>query len=201
MTKTGRPTGMPHGRPTDLTPEVIEAVVKIVSAGVMWQYAAVTARVSTRTLHDWMRRGEAECARLDEDPEAEPLEREAIYAEFWLKVEHARQTAAQRSLLLLQQAARGGYVTETSTRKNRDGSVETTEKRQGPDWRAADRWLVYFDRGRFGTGPQQVEVTGAGGGPLQVEGLGGLAARVAAVGQQRQAELENVIDAEVEEDE
>ncbi len=191
MTEPTPRTAARIGRPTDLTPEVIEDVVKVVSAGVPWAYTAATAKVSTRTIYGWMERGEREVNRLLDEPDVEPDENEALFAELFVRVEQAAQLAVQRSIMYIQSSARGGYVTETSTRKNRDGSVETTEKRTSPDWRAAHQYLKYADRRRFGDQPQQLEVTGAGGGPIAVEGLGGLAARLAAV-----RELENVVDAE-----
>jgi hypothetical protein len=186
------------GRPTKINADIVDAILPVIAQGIPWTYTAHLAGVTEKTISNWLRRGEEIQTQIEEGeiepPETEP---DSIYLRFFLGVTHAREKAITRNLLYIQQSARGGYVTEKSTRKNRDGSVEETEKRTAPDWRAAAKFLQYAAPRDFGDKPQQVEMSGPGGGAIQVEGLTGIAAKIAA----RQQELDNVVDAEVEEDE
>ena len=83
-----------------------------------------------------------------------------------------RARAAVRAVTLIQRASVGGAVTEESTKKYRDESgqlvEETTVKRTAPDWRAAAWYLERQHPLHFGRQATQVEVSGPGGGPIDV---------------------------------
>lgn len=200
------------GRPTSLTPAAHDAIMRVVSSGIPWKYSAQAAGVSYATVWAWRRRGLVESDRIDAavevgDVEGQiPFESEAIYLKFYEDLMNARDAAITRNLLNIQQAARGGYVTEKTVRKLRDGSTEETEKRTAPDWRAASRALSFADPETFSENRNRVEVTGADGGAVQVtsvatpEGLAvSLAERFAALAG-RTSSSEDVVDGEVVED-
>jgi hypothetical protein len=159
------------GRPTLLTPTVEKRLVDAIRLGAPVAIAAASAGIAEQTFYAWAKAGreelEARAEGRDPDPEREP------HVKLWEKVVEARAQAALRNIGQIQKAAAGGYVTEEVTRKYRDPETgrlvtETTQKRAPVDWRAAAWWLERQQRAHFGRGAEQVELTGAGGGPVQI---------------------------------
>jgi hypothetical protein len=199
------------GRPSALTPEVERRLLDAIAAGVPIVHAAVHAGIGPTTFGRWMRRGEEEEARVEEDGGApDPIE--APYRELWHRVRHARAQVAVQNVSVVQRAAEGGYVLKERTRRYKDpgsGQVvtETETDYAPPEWKAS-AWLLEksFHR-EFGRAAAQVEVIGDGGGPVQVEHgvtpeVADIAAKLAEFAARRQAlDGPGVIEGEVAEGE
>lgn len=198
------------GRPLALTDEGRTRMLNAVRAGTPINYAADYAGVGQRTLYRYLARGEDADIRA-EAGEQLTAEDESL-RQLWQEVTRARADAAVRGVAHLQTVARGGAVLKETTRRYRDpatGQVVTeTEKTFSPPDARPMQWLLERSyRDGFGKAAQQLEVTGAGGGAVQVESaevVQTLAQRVASITAARQREIEaapeDVVDAEVVED-
>jgi hypothetical protein len=133
-----------------------------------------------------------------------------VLREIWEEVSRARAEVAVRGVALIQRVAAGGAVVKETTRRYRDGNgqmVTETEKTFAPPDARPMQWLLErTHRQEFGRA-SQVEVTGADGGPVQVDNgdvVTTLAARLAALTAERRREIEaapeDVVDVEVVED-
>ncbi|MFI7020161.1 hypothetical protein [Streptomyces sp. NPDC050164] len=133
------------GRPSLLTPERVDAIVRASAVGANSFLAAEAAGVSRATLARWMARGrDAAEAREDGEP-ADP--RDDAYVDVYRRVESARAQMATRALARVLQAGAGSLVLEERVRTYTDPvSGLDVEERQlrylRPDWRAAAWWLA-----------------------------------------------------------
>jgi hypothetical protein len=200
-----RRTPRGRGRPRLIGDEAIEKrLIDATAAGAPMAVAAPFAGISERAFVKWMERGYVEKLARDEGQDPDPDE--DVYVAFYEKILAARAQAGMRSLTSIQKAAVGGTVTEETTETLPDGTVRKTIKRQPPDWRAGAWFLERQYRPDFGK-QDQVAVTGAGGGPVQVEhvvNVDDLTAKLMA-NLNAQAELtagpgDDVVDGEVIED-
>ena len=141
--------------------------------GIAVDLAAEAAGVSRSTFMGWMARGRDES--LAREAGEKPDDQEGRYLELYERVRSARAAAAVRAMANIRRVADGGVVTKVVTRRMRDSATgqiveETTEDRTAPDWRA-DAW--YLERQHpehYGKDASvSLEVTGAGGGPVQIE--------------------------------
>lgn len=172
------------GRPALLTPDAHKKLVEATGVGAPMSVAAAYVGVSDRTFERWMRRGyDAEQLEVDGQPVPED---EQPFLALYKEVVQARSQAAVKSVVNIQRVAQGGQVTEETTKKYRDpetGAVveEKTIKRTAPDWRASAWYLERQHRQHFGRDKElQVEMSGPGGGPVEVVGVEALAERVRA---------------------
>lgn len=165
-----------------------DKLVEAVRGSAPVEMAAEYAGISKGCFMRWMAEGRDEQWSRDEDPDYIPDESKQRYVDLLAAITKARADAGVRNSLLVQRVAQGGAIVEESTRRYRgdDGQPveETTVKRQAPDWRAAAWYLERQHPKHFGKqeGPTQVELTGAGGGPVQVASIDvtALAAKIAA---------------------
>jgi hypothetical protein len=158
-----------------MTPEVEARLIEASRAGLAVDLAAVHAGVSRATFLRWMAYGRTELvdrsAGKGPDPELD------VFVEFFEKVERARASAALAAALDIRRASRGGIITKETHRKfdPHSGKVleETVIDKTPPDWRAGAWYLERQHRKQYGKEDHlEVELTGAAGGPLQVEQTG-----------------------------
>lgn len=136
---------MAGGRPTSLTPEVQARFMEAIRKGAAYEHAAGYAGISEKTFYNWRDRGEAELARVAEDPRRSILKEEAPFVEFLQELERAVGEAAVSWLDTLDSAAGG--------------------KHEG-QWQAHAWKLERRHPGAYGR-RERHEHTGAGGGPVE----------------------------------
>lgn len=167
----------PAGDTVDVT--VADAIVEALAIGDYFEMACAAAGISRGTAYGWMRTG-ADLERRQHrartagqtPPRGTRHERRCV--EFSRAVEEATARWHQGMLGTLEQMARGGRtITTTSTKVAVDAQgvehvVERTTRVealapsvQAIEWRLARRFPHLYG--------QRVEVTGAGGGPIEVE--------------------------------
>jgi len=164
------PAARKPGRPSLLTNDTRKALLDAVKLGAPVELCAAAAGIGETTFYAWMADGRAEHDAIEAG--AEPRPDKERYLELYREVTANRVQAATRNVAAIQKAVQGGAVTEETTRtfRDHDGQVvtETTVKRAAPDWRAG-AWYLERQFGRFfGKAAQEVQLTGAGGGPIQV---------------------------------
>lgn len=167
-----KPAARKMGRPSALAyaPEVGDAIVQNVLAGVPLAIAARAAGIPVATVKSWITRGASGSAR------------DRVFADFATRVADARAKAAVSNIVELRAASRGGQVVASTTEVvetvNADGEVVerrtiTRETRQRPDWRGNAFWLSRQYPDDFGQ-VERHELTGKDGGPVLLGGLGEL---------------------------
>lgn len=173
-----------RGRQLLLTDEVRKKLIEATKMGSPVSVAAAYVGIGERTFQRWMQRGyEAEGYVDDGEPVPES---ERPFLLLYQEITQARSQAAVMHVGLIQRAAQGGVITEESTRKYRDpdtGAVveEKTVKRSAPDWRAGAWYLERQHRQHFGKDDKHhVELTGPGGGAVEVVEVEALADRIRA---------------------
>lgn len=87
-----------RGRPTKLTKEVEEKIIRAIRAGNYIETAAAFAGISKDTLYNWLKRGARESQRLEGSPNAKPRKKELIYLEFSDAVSRAMAEAEVRDV-------------------------------------------------------------------------------------------------------
>lgn len=132
---------MAGGRNTKLTEEVQSELSRLIGAGVYMRQACEFVGISEQTIYNWMGRGSTEILRLEADPKARPLAKEAPYVEFFKKIKKAENASEVRAVINWQREIEG-------------------------DWRAAKDFLARRFPDRWSP---RLEVTGADGAPVQVQ--------------------------------
>ena len=82
------------GRPSKLTPELRDDIVKAIQAGNYAQVAARHAGIGESTFYRWLQQGEADAG----------ADRETPFRDFWEAVKKAETTAEIRAVVILQRA-------------------------------------------------------------------------------------------------
>ncbi len=179
-----RPDGT-RGAPSLLTPEVEKLLIDATRAAVPVDLAAMNAGIGRTTFLRWLARGRDEEDRREDGQPPEPAEQP--YFDLWQNIAQARAQSAVRGVLQIQSIAKGGLVTEETTKRYKDPQTgqlveETTVKRTPPDWRA-QAFLLKTQHARAFNEKQSIELTGENGAPIEVRGSGvdtdALAAKVA----------------------
>lgn len=134
----------PVGRPTKFTPETRDKILQALRSGNYRETACRYAGISFQTLRNWMLKAEEH----DAPPE---------YVEFVEAIEKAEADAEVADLALIRRAAQD--------QRDEDGNVVARGSWQAAAWirerKNPERW------GRREA--TRVEVTGEGGGPIQME--------------------------------
>lgn len=131
---------MAGGRNTKLNESVADELARLISAGVYMRQACEYVGLTEQTIYNWLNRGSAEVLRLESDPKARPLAKEAPFVEFFHKIKKAENASEVRAVIHWQEEIKG-------------------------DWRAAASFLARRFPDRWSP---RLEVTGADGLPVQV---------------------------------
>lgn len=162
--KQGRPLLLLEG-------DIRERLVAATKQGAPVEVAATYAGVSYRAFQKWMARGRDELENREDGAGENP--REQPFVDLWEEIQQARATAGVHSVQAVRRAIQGGTIIEESTKKYRDpvtGAVveETVVRKTAPDWKAAAWFLERQQPAHFGKAAEKLEVTGEGGGPVQL---------------------------------
>lgn len=164
---------MPGHRPQQaLTPELIDALAEATRTGLKGKFVADIAGVTQRTLNRWKQAGTEELDRLENNPEAEPNPDLTGVVQLVQRIKADRARFVQENLLLIRRAATEGRQVKTVTRTDKNGRTVTERTETiGGLWTAAAWLLERGETAEFGRQIRQLEVTGADGGPVQVDAL------------------------------
>lgn len=162
------------GRPTACTPANTQRIAEAIENGVPITHAGALIGVHTATIFLWMGRGQ-DAAEATDPHTGHPTPiatNDRCYVEFYEAVTRARARASEKAVKLVLKAAEGGYVVRETTRRYRNDAghwVNETDKVYAPvDWRAAGWFLDRSDRANWGRGAAEVQLSGPGGGPIEV---------------------------------
>jgi hypothetical protein len=129
------------GRPTALTPEVHARIVEAVETGATYELAASYGGVSYVTLNNWRNRGQAELDRVANNPRASIRKNEQPFVDFFNAIKNAEGKAAMKWLQMIDDAM--------------------PENWQAAAWKLERRYPDDYGR--------RTELTGKGGGPVEVD--------------------------------
>lgn len=132
-----------RGRPPKIDPQLTTLLAKLIRMGCFIKTACDVTGLPERTFYDWMKRGVSETRRLEKDKRAKPRKKEAPFLDFSQTILKEMGVAETLHIGTIYQAA----VT------NKD-----------PQWAAW--WLKHRFPQRYSS-KTAVELTGAGGGPVQ----------------------------------
>lgn len=142
-------------RPTKLTTKTQDKIVQAIRAGNFLSTAAAFAGVSESILYSWLAEGRKEGAPQNK-------------AEFSDAVTQARADMEVRVVANVMRDIQGGYVRSRRIRVLRDGTEQIEEDIAGPNGALGLKVLTAAFPSRW-AGRQQIELTGADGGPVHIE--------------------------------
>jgi transposase-like protein len=204
------------GRRSTLTPELARRIAAMVAAGNYLETSARAHGVPPGTLWQWLKQGEEAHEAL---VRGEKLAGQArVYAGFAEAVAQARSRAEVVAVDSIRRSIEGGMLVSEKPVVTKDGRLVRDDGGQIlfertyslPDGKLALEYLSRTAPNRYGRTPsvERVEVTGEGGGAIQVEAtevVQSLASRLAAITAERREDYlddpEDVQDAEIVEDE
>jgi len=96
---------MAGGRPTKLTPDLQDELVRVLRVGNYAETACAYVGLNKTTFYDWMKRGARAQDKLKKDPDAEIPHGEEIYIEFSNAIKKAEADAEARDVLIIGKAA------------------------------------------------------------------------------------------------
>jgi hypothetical protein len=127
----------PGGRPTLLTPEVLEDVRRLLPTALYLETVADYLGCDRTTWRKWLRRGSKEAARL-ERKRARPKESEAVYLEFFHTVKKALAGGEMHDLGVIRKASQD--------QANDQGEVTRQGQWQAAAWRLERRFPAKWGR-------------------------------------------------------
>ena len=114
-------------RPTKLTAELQDAIVKRVEAGNYPEVAAASLGIHRSTYYRWMRKGRKQ--------------RKGAFCDLCGAIKKAEAVDQLENILHVKKAIKGGQLVERRTITKKDGTTETVEKFSAGQWTAAC-WLL-----------------------------------------------------------
>lgn len=151
--------------------------VEAIGLGSPINQAAAYAGWHQATAHRALTRGANVVQALEAHQDVEDPD-DLLCADFYREVTLAKSKGTVRALGLVSRAAEGGYVVRRRTyRDSATGRIVTEEDLAPPDWKAAS-WFLSRTVPDFAQQAAQVEVSGPGGGPIEVGSVQDLAQRV-----------------------
>ena len=176
--------------------------------------ACALVGIHPATIYRWIERAEDADEQLLEDEPIDEVQR--VYCDFRDALSLARAHAQKKAVETINRAMVGGQIISERPLVGLDGEALRDENGRvlhertytQPDGRLALAFLGRTAPDLWGPGAAKLEVTGANGGPLQIEQqIGGLADRIAEIAAQRRADREleaaeaaEYLDADVVED-
>jgi hypothetical protein len=128
---------MPAGRPSQLTPEVLEDFRCLLPTCLYLETAAAYIGVSRMTVNNWLRRGSAEEKRL-RNPRCRPKASEGIYVEFLYAYKKALAEGEVHDLGVIKKASQSGARPISVKRTTKpDGTVVEETRYAAGEWTAA----------------------------------------------------------------
>lgn len=160
--------------------------------------ACALVGIHPATVYRWVERAEEADELLLAGEPIDEVQR--VYCDFRDALFLARAHAQKTAVKVVQRAMHGGEVVseepllglDGQPLRNDDGEILYRRAYTAPDGRLAMTFLARTAPDQWGPSAQQVEVTGANGGPVQVdvERITSLAERIAAVVAERKADAE-----------
>lgn len=135
---------MATGRPTKLNLALQEAICEALRTGMTRTGAAALARITYATFDNWYTRGESVAAMLNQDDAAKTPAKERPFHEFFLAINEAEAQAEYDFTVIIYNEAQ------------RDAAH-------------AWRWLERRRKRDYNSAPQELQLTGPAGGPIQTE--------------------------------
>jgi hypothetical protein len=131
---------MPHpgGRPTQLTPQVLEDVRRLLPTCLYLETVADYIGVTRATIGNWLRRGAREARRLARTQRARLRKREAIFVEFFYVYKRALAEGAIFDLGVIKKAAQD--------QTDAEGKLIRPGQWQAAAWRAERRFPEQWGR-------------------------------------------------------
>jgi hypothetical protein len=129
---------MPAGRPTVLTPEVIEDVRRILPTVLYLETVGDYLGLDHSTIRKWIKRGSMEHKRLRRNLEAKPADREALFLEFFLVYKKALAEGLFGDLGTIKKAS--------MDQLGPDGQIIRKGEWQAAAWRAERRFPELWGR-------------------------------------------------------
>lgn len=184
------------GRPSILDPALVHDLLEHIEDGQHITTACSLVGIGHSTLYRWLKHGEeAKTAAAA----GHPLDdRGHALSGFVDRLARARGRAEKRAIDTVQRSMLGGFVISEEPIVDVDGVIQCDPATGQPLWkrtfsqpdgRLALEYLARMDPARFGRhAPTRVELTGADGGPVEVEHsviVADLAQRVVAAKEQR----------------
>ena len=132
---------MPAGRPTDLTPTVLEDVRRLLPTVLYLETVADYIGVHRITVRSWIKRGALEAKRLARNSRARPKQSEAIYLEFHNVVKKALAEGQLYAIGTIKKAASDQFGADGSlVRKGEWTAAAWLAERRFPEqWGRRDR--------------------------------------------------------------
>jgi hypothetical protein len=133
---------MPAGRPTELTPEVLAEVKRLLPVCMYIETVADYIGAHRCQIHRWLKRGAAEAKRLARNSRARPRTAESPYLEFRNTVKKALAEGLIHNIGVIKQASQSGTRPVSVKRTTKpDGTVIEETRYAAGEWTAA-AWVA-----------------------------------------------------------
>lgn len=134
---------MGKGRPTKLTPEIVNEISKIIRSGNYIETACAYVGINKTTFYDWLKRGAREKERVSKNPRAKVKKSEIPFVEFHDEIEKALAHSEIRDVAIIGKAAE----------ENWQAAAWRLERKFPERWGKRERYAI--------------EHTGKDGGPIE----------------------------------